>query len=115
MVYVFASLEKALDRNETRFQRSQGKDRSLLPSLVLRTWNSVTQNYDFFKKEFGYDAIFRNMAESYCFKYSFKINILILELALYRYGGTWTLDGYGRHCGLTDQSIVSTYPLFLPA
>jgi len=53
MVYVFASLEKALDRNETRFKRSQGKDRSLLPSLVLRTWNSVSQNYDFFKKEFG--------------------------------------------------------------
>ena len=57
MVYVFASLEKALDRNETRFQRSQGKDRSLLPSLVLRTWNSVTQNYDFFKKEFGNNFI----------------------------------------------------------
>ena len=53
MVYVFASLEKALDRNETRFQRSQGKDRSLSPSIVLRTWNGITQNYDLYKSEFG--------------------------------------------------------------
>jgi len=53
MVYVFASLEKALDRNETRYQRSQGKDRSLPPVIVMRTWNSVTQNFDLYKKEFG--------------------------------------------------------------
>ena len=53
MVYVFASLEKALDRNETRFQRSQGKDRSLPPAIVLRTWNNITQNYDLYEKEFG--------------------------------------------------------------
>jgi len=53
MVYVFASLEKALDRNETRFQRSQGQDRSLSPAIVLRTWNNITQNYDLYQKEFG--------------------------------------------------------------
>ena len=53
MVYVFASLEKALDRNETRFQRSQGEDRSLPPAIVLRTWNNITQNYDLYKDEFG--------------------------------------------------------------
>ena len=53
MVYVFSSLEKALDRNETRFQRSQGEDRSLSPAIVLRTWNSITQNYDLYKNEFG--------------------------------------------------------------
>ena len=53
MIYVFASLEKALDRNETRFQRSQGKDRSLSPAIVLRTWNNITQNYDLYKNEFG--------------------------------------------------------------
>jgi len=53
MVYVFASLEKALDRNETRFQRSQGEDRSLAPAIVLRTWNSITTNYDLYKNEFG--------------------------------------------------------------
>jgi len=52
MVYVFASLEKALDRNETRFQRSQGKDRSLSPAIVMRTWNNITQNYDLYKDEF---------------------------------------------------------------
>ena len=53
MVYVFASLEKALDRNETRFQRSQGEDRSLSPAIVVRTWNGITQNYDLYKNEFG--------------------------------------------------------------
>jgi len=53
MVYVFASLEKALDRNETRFQRSQGQDRSLSPAIVMRTWNNITQNYDLYRNEFG--------------------------------------------------------------
>ena len=53
MVYVFASLEKALERNDTRFDRSNGKDRSLAPAIVLRTWNSITQNYDLYKDEFG--------------------------------------------------------------
>ena len=53
MVYVFASLEKALDRNDTRFDRSGGKDRSLAPAIVLRTWNNITQNYDLYKDEFG--------------------------------------------------------------
>jgi predicted kinase len=57
MVYVFASLEKALDRNETRFQRTQGEDRSLPPALVMRTWNNITQNYDLYKNEFGNDFI----------------------------------------------------------
>ena len=57
MVYVFASLEKALDRNETRFQRSQGEDRSLSPAIVLRTWNNITQNYDLYKNEFGNDFV----------------------------------------------------------
>lgn len=53
MVYVFASLEKALERNETRFDRSGGKDRSLAPAIVLRTWNNITQNYELYQKEFG--------------------------------------------------------------
>ena len=57
MVYVFASLEKALDRNETRFQRTQGEDRSLPPALVMRTWNNITQNYDLYKNEFGNNFI----------------------------------------------------------
>jgi len=53
MVYVFASLEKALERNDTRFDRSGGKDRSLAPAIVLRTWNNITQNYELYQKEFG--------------------------------------------------------------
>ena len=53
MVYVFASLEKALERNDTRFNRSGGKDRSLAPAIVLRTWNNITQNYELYQKEFG--------------------------------------------------------------
>ena len=57
MVYVFASLEKALDRNETRFQRSQGEDRSLSPAIVMRTWNGITQNYDLYKNEFSNNFI----------------------------------------------------------
>lgn len=57
MVYVFASLEKALDRNETRFERSKGKDRSLAPAIVMRTWNSVTQNFDTYQKAFGNNFI----------------------------------------------------------
>jgi len=57
MVYVFASLEKALDRNETRFERSKGKDRSLAPAIVMRTWNSVTQNFDTYQKAFGKNFI----------------------------------------------------------
>lgn len=53
MVYVFASLEKALERNNSRFDRSGGKDRSLAPGIVLRTWNNITQNFDLYQKEFG--------------------------------------------------------------
>ena len=53
MVYIFASLQKALDRNDTRFTRSKGEDRSLSPSLVMDTWNKVTQNYDEYKTLFG--------------------------------------------------------------
>lgn len=57
IVYVFASLEKALERNDVRFDKSGGKDRSLAPGIVLRTWNSVTQNYDLYRKEFGNDFV----------------------------------------------------------
>jgi predicted kinase len=50
MVYVFASLEKALERNDSRFDRSQGKDRSLAPAIVLRTWNNITPKLRFISK-----------------------------------------------------------------
>jgi hypothetical protein len=33
MVYVYSSLEKSLSKNEDRFERSGGEDRSLMPLL----------------------------------------------------------------------------------
>ena len=52
MLYVYTDLETSLKRNQERFEKSGGKDRSLLPSIVLSTWNSVTQNFDTYKNEF---------------------------------------------------------------
>jgi len=45
MVYVYASLEKSLKKNEDRFDRSGGEDRSLMPSIVMQTWANVTKNF----------------------------------------------------------------------
>ena len=45
MVYVYASLEKSLKKNEDRFERSGGEDRSLMPSIVMQTWANVTKNF----------------------------------------------------------------------
>ena len=45
MVYVYASLEKSLRKNEDRFDRSGGEDRSLMPSIVMQTWANVTKNF----------------------------------------------------------------------
>ena len=45
MVYVYASLEKSLKKNEDRFERSGGEDRSLMPSIVMQTWSNVTKNF----------------------------------------------------------------------
>jgi hypothetical protein len=45
MVYVYSSLENALEKNEKRFERSKGSDRSLMPSIVLQTWLNVTKNF----------------------------------------------------------------------
>jgi predicted kinase len=53
MVYVFASLKKALKRNDTRFKRSKGQDRSLPPAIVLQTWVNVTKNFDNYRNFFG--------------------------------------------------------------
>jgi|TARA_B100002019_G_scaffold13135_1_gene10632 predicted kinase len=53
MAYVFASVEKSLDRNETRFERSKGEDRSLPPAIVFRTWNEVTKNFVPYSELFG--------------------------------------------------------------
>jgi len=45
MVYVYSSLEKSLRKNEDRFDRSGGEDRSLMPSIVMQTWANVTKNF----------------------------------------------------------------------
>lgn len=45
MVYVYSSLDKSLSKNEDRFERSKGKDRSLMPSIVMQAWANVTKNF----------------------------------------------------------------------
>ena len=44
MLYVYTDLERSLQQNEKRFDDSEGKDRSLAPAIVMRTWKSVTDN-----------------------------------------------------------------------
>ena len=53
MVFVYSSLEKSLRKNEDRFERSMGEDRSLMPSAVYRTWLQVYKNFDEYKQLFG--------------------------------------------------------------
>jgi hypothetical protein len=53
MLYVYTDLQRSLMQNQDRFERSSGKDRSLAPAIVLRTWNSVTNNYKPYKELFG--------------------------------------------------------------
>jgi adenylate kinase family enzyme len=53
MLFVYTDLETALDRNEKRFEKSGGKDRSLMPSAVYRTWLQVYKNFDEYKQLFG--------------------------------------------------------------
>jgi len=57
MLYVYTSLERSLIQNQDRFEKSGGEDRSIAPSLVLRTWNSVTQNYNPYRELFGNNFI----------------------------------------------------------
>ncbi len=56
MLYVYTDLERSLKQNQDRFEKSGGEDRSLMPAIVLSTWNKVTQNHkpykDLFKDNF---------------------------------------------------------------
>ena len=52
MLYVYTDLEKSLQQNQDRFEKSGGEDRSLAPAIVMRTWASVTDNYK------AYEAMF---------------------------------------------------------
>jgi adenylate kinase family enzyme len=53
MVYVYSSLEKSLRKNEDRFERSKGEDRSLMPAIVMQTWSNVTKNFIPYADLFG--------------------------------------------------------------
>jgi adenylate kinase family enzyme len=53
MVYVYSSLEKSLRKNEDRFERSKGEDRSLMPGIVMQTWSNVTKNFIPYANLFG--------------------------------------------------------------
>lgn len=53
MLYVYTHLETSLKRNQDRFEKSGGEDRSLMPSAVYRTWIDVAKNFDEYKNMFG--------------------------------------------------------------
>ena len=53
MLYVYADLETVLKRNEKRFEKSGGEDRSLMPSAVYRTWLQVANNFETYQQMFG--------------------------------------------------------------
>ena len=53
MLYVYTDLERSLMQNQDRFEKSGGEDRSLAPAIVMRTWLSVTKNWEPYKEMFG--------------------------------------------------------------
>ena len=53
MLYVYTDLERSLRQNQDRYEKSGGKDRSLAPGIVMKTWKDVTQNYEPYKNLFG--------------------------------------------------------------
>ena len=53
MLYVYTDLERSLKQNQDRYEKSGGKDRSLAPGIVMKTWKDVTQNYKPYKNLFG--------------------------------------------------------------
>jgi|TARA_R100001163_G_scaffold20091_2_gene17463 adenylate kinase family enzyme len=57
MLYVYTDLERSLKQNQDRFKKSGGKDRSLAPAIVMRTWSDVTSNYNAYREMFGNDFV----------------------------------------------------------
>ena len=57
MLYVYTDLETSLKRNQERFEKSGGEDRSLPPGVVLSTWKGVTQNFKDYQDLFGSNFI----------------------------------------------------------
>ena len=57
MLYVYTDLERSLQQNQNRFEKSKGEDRSLSPAIVMRTWKSVTQNLVKYAELFGFNFV----------------------------------------------------------
>ena len=57
MLYVYTHLETSLKRNERRFEKSGGEDRSLMPGAVYRTWIDVAKNFETYQNMFGNNFI----------------------------------------------------------
>jgi len=57
MLYVYTDLERSLKQNQDRYEKSDGKDRSLAPGIVMKTWKEVTQNFKPYKDLFGSNFI----------------------------------------------------------
>ena len=53
MLYVYTDLETSLKRNEERFEKSGGTDRSLHPTAVLGTWLAVSKNFPLYQQLFN--------------------------------------------------------------
>ena len=64
MLYVYTDLETSLKRNQERFEKSGGEDRSLLPGAVLSTWKDVTKNFDLYKNMFNNFVSVANTGDS---------------------------------------------------
>ena len=57
MLYVYTDLERSLRQNQDRYEKSEGKDRSLAPAIVMRTWKSVTENLPKYADLFGFNFV----------------------------------------------------------
>ena len=53
MLYVYTDFERSLSQNQDRYVKSGGKDRSLAPAIVMRTWKGVTNNLPKYADLFG--------------------------------------------------------------
>ena len=53
MLYVYTDLQRSLSQNQNRYEKSEGKDRSLAPAIVMRTWKGVTDNLPKYADLFG--------------------------------------------------------------
>ena len=57
MLYVYTDLERSLSQNQDRYEKSEGKDRSLAPAIVMSTWKNVTDNLPKYANLFGFNFV----------------------------------------------------------